>query len=112
MPVMRYGAQFRKHRRLSQALLNPNASRGYARLHEELANRLIAALTAHPEQFNDHTLMRVARYISLSTPTDSLRAHSYAASTIFKLTYDVDVTSEDHHLIRLGEWQTRAIVTF
>ncbi|TDL26767.1 cytochrome P450 [Rickenella mellea] len=82
MPTMRYGAQFRKHRRLSQALLNPNAARSYATMHEELASRLIASLTSQPEKFRDHILI-------------------YASSTIFRLTYDLDITSDDEYLARL-----------
>ncbi|KAA1470700.1 cytochrome P450 [Dentipellis sp. KUC8613] len=83
MPTMRYGAQFRKHRRLSQALLNPTAARSYADLHSELAERLIDALRTKPEKFHDHILV-------------------YATSTIFRLTYDLDVTSDNDHLARLA----------
>ncbi|THH15921.1 hypothetical protein EW146_g4631 [Bondarzewia mesenterica] len=76
MPTMRYGAQFRKHRRLSQTLLNPNAARGYTRMHEELAARLLSSLVAQPG--------------------------NYATSTIFRLTYDLDITSDNHYLVRLA----------
>lgn len=81
MPTMRYGAQFRKHRRFSQALLNPTAARSYIHMHEELAARLLSSLASQPEKFHDHILM-------------------YATSTIFRLAYDLDVTSDDHHLVR------------
>ncbi|TDL14900.1 cytochrome P450 [Rickenella mellea] len=92
MPTMRYGAQFRKHRRLSQALLNPNAARSYATMHEELASRLLASLSTQPEKFRDHILMQDNHYIF---------NHYYASSTIFRLTYDLDVTSDDEYLARL-----------
>ncbi|PPR07472.1 hypothetical protein CVT26_013442 [Gymnopilus dilepis] len=83
MPTMRYGAKFRKHRRLSQALLNPTAARGYTSLHEEIVASLLSSLLARPEEFLDHILM-------------------YATSTIFRLAYDLDVTSKDHVLVRLA----------
>ncbi|TFY79512.1 hypothetical protein EWM64_g4497 [Hericium alpestre] len=83
MPGMQYGQQFRKHRKHSNALLNANAARGYTTIHEELASRLLSALASQPDKFYDHTLI-------------------YATSTIFRLAYDIDITSEKHHLIRLA----------
>ncbi|KAF9459218.1 cytochrome P450 [Collybia nuda] len=83
MPTMRYGAQFRKHRRLSQALLNPNAARGYAQVHKQVVATLLSSLSKCPDKFHDHILV-------------------YATSTIFKLAYDLDVKSENHHLVRLA----------
>ncbi|KAA1470221.1 cytochrome P450 [Dentipellis sp. KUC8613] len=81
MPTMRYGNQFRKHRRLSQALLNPTAARGYTLMHEELSGRLLSALKTQPEKFRDTILI-------------------YATSTIFRLAYDLDITSDEHHLVK------------
>lgn len=57
------GAQFRKHRRLSNALLNPNASRGYAEMHERLAGTLLSALLNNPEKFHEHILMYVGTWV-------------------------------------------------
>ena len=51
------GTQFRKHRRLSQALLNPQAARGYTTMHEEVAATLLSSLLKHPDKFRDHILV-------------------------------------------------------
>lgn len=51
------GARFRKHRRLSQALLNPNAARGYTEMHEKIAATLLSSLAKRPELFYDHILV-------------------------------------------------------
>ncbi|THV07131.1 cytochrome P450 [Dendrothele bispora CBS 962.96] len=83
MPTMRYGNKLRKHRRLSQALLNPIAAKSYFDLHAEVASSLLKALKEQPEKFYDHILV-------------------YATSTIFKLAYDLDVTSENHHLVKFA----------
>ncbi|KAF9002965.1 cytochrome P450 [Cyathus striatus] len=88
MPTMRYGAQFRKHRRLSQALLNPNAARSYATMHEELSRRLVKGLYEQPEKFRDHILI-------------------YATTTIFRLAYDLDITSGEHELVKLASGAIR-----
>ncbi|TFY81396.1 hypothetical protein EWM64_g2623 [Hericium alpestre] len=83
MPTMRYGAQFRKHRKLSNALLNPNAARGYIAIHEEVSLRLLSAFASQPDKFYDHILI-------------------YATSTIFRISYDIDITDDKHDLVRLA----------
>nr|A0A1V0QSB7.1 RecName: Full=Cytochrome P450 monooxyhenase eriC; AltName: Full=Erinacine biosynthesis cluster protein C [Hericium erinaceus]ARE72240.1 cytochrome p450 [Hericium erinaceus] len=88
MPTMRYGAQFRKHRKLSNALLNPNAARGYIAIHEEVSLRLLSALAAQPDQFYHHILI-------------------YATSTIFRISYDIDITDDKHDLVRLANGAVR-----
>ncbi|KDR74420.1 hypothetical protein GALMADRAFT_99454 [Galerina marginata CBS 339.88] len=100
MPTMRYGAKFRKHRRLSQALLNPTAASGYTRLHEDIAAELLSALMRRPEDFFDHILVYTVSILFFLT--DLTSTFSYATSTIFRLAYDLDVRSEDHVLVKLA----------
>ncbi|TFY50143.1 hypothetical protein EVG20_g11694 [Dentipellis fragilis] len=81
MTGLRYGPLFRKHRRISQAHLNSNNVRGYTSLHNELAGNMLSLLASNPTEFMDHMFL-------------------YAASTVFRIAYDLDVKSTGrHHLV-------------
>ncbi|KAA1470219.1 cytochrome P450 [Dentipellis sp. KUC8613] len=85
MPLLRYGPMLRKHRKITQAYLNPRIVQGYASLHIELAGRLLSSLTADPEKFREHILL-------------------YSSATVFRLAYDLDVASpESRYLIEASE---------
>ncbi|KAA1470243.1 cytochrome P450 [Dentipellis sp. KUC8613] len=80
MSNLRYGPLFRKHRRISQAHLNSNIVRRYGDLHNELAVHLLSSIAANPRKFEEHIFL-------------------YAASTVFRIAYDLDIESPERRFL-------------
>ncbi|KAF5370752.1 hypothetical protein D9758_002017 [Tetrapyrgos nigripes] len=81
---VRYGPRFRKHRRFIHQTFNQQAVRFLRPVQEKESLKLVRGFVESPEKFTQHI-------------------RRFAAATIMKVTYGVDVTSVDDPFVLLAE---------
>ena len=99
---MPYGDRFRKHRRLMSQVLNSQAIGVYRDFQSNNTKDLLKNLLHEPEKFDQHILRFVLHSIVYAIRlSGSLVAGSQAYTTLVRVTYGLNVVSDDDAIVAL-----------